>query len=219
VGPFDALPSLGSHSSTVLLAHLVWATRQRAPLLDPSMDAWLAALLERKPRRVDARVLAAANAADHVHVLLQYSPRTPVAQIALQLKGASSRALNRCAPHPARALWQVGYWCLGRIGNSQRPRTARWLRTPTTCPSPRPRGSRDLGAGPTVTRQARILMRACTDSSVPRLFSSASSATGKPGASMWLPASPRLQVLSWTALEPTLCRPARAPPCGTPSAT
>jgi putative transposase len=110
VGSFDALRLLGSHSSTVLVVHLVWATRHRAPLLEPSMDAWLAALLERKARRVDARLLAAGNAADHVHVLLRYSPRTPVAQIAHQLKGASSRALGRFAPNPSPTFWQVGYW-------------------------------------------------------------------------------------------------------------
>jgi len=74
------------------------------------MDAWLGALLERKARRVDARVLAAGNAADHVHVLLRYSPRTSVAQIAHRLKGASSHALNRVASHPLHAFWQVGYW-------------------------------------------------------------------------------------------------------------
>src|ERR1700722_10450834 len=82
----------------------------RAAQLDPSMDAWLAALLERKARRVHARVLATGNAADHVHVLLRYAPRISVAQIAHQLNGASSRALNRVASHPLPAFWQVGYW-------------------------------------------------------------------------------------------------------------
>jgi putative transposase len=110
VGPFDALPVPGNHSIAALFVHLVWATQHRAPKLEPSVDAGLAALLERKARRLDARILAAGNAADHVHVLLRYPPRVPVAQIAHLLKGASSRALNRLAPNPSPAFWQVGYW-------------------------------------------------------------------------------------------------------------
>ncbi len=110
MGPLDALPVLGNHSSASLFAHLVWATRHRASKLEPSADASLAALLERKARRLDARILAAGNAADHVHVLLRYPPRVSVAQIAHLLKGASSRALNRLAPNHSLAFWQVGYW-------------------------------------------------------------------------------------------------------------
>ena len=110
MSPFDALPLRASHSTGVLVVHLVWATRQRAHRLDPSMDGWLAALLERKARRADARLLAAGNADDHVHVLLRYPPRVPVAGLAQLLKGASSRALNRRASHPSPAFWQVGYW-------------------------------------------------------------------------------------------------------------
>jgi len=98
VGPITSV----AFASTLdqLFVHLVWATQHRAPKLEPSVDAGLAALLERKARRLDARILAAGNAADHVHVLLRYPPRVPVAQIAHLLKGASSRALNRLAPNP-----------------------------------------------------------------------------------------------------------------------
>lgn len=100
----------GAHCTSVLLVHLVWATRHRAPTLEPCVDGWLAALFERKARRIDCRALAAGCADDHVHVLVQYPARVSVATIAHRLKGASSRELHRLpAPTPV-VDWQVGYW-------------------------------------------------------------------------------------------------------------
>jgi REP element-mobilizing transposase RayT len=70
---------VGAHSSTLLFVHLVWATRERHPLLEPSVDVWLAALLERKVLALDGEFIAAGNAADHVHVIVSYPPRVTVA--------------------------------------------------------------------------------------------------------------------------------------------
>jgi REP element-mobilizing transposase RayT len=96
------------HSFTSLFVHLIWSTRNRYPWIEPRLDAWLAAFLERKARVIECAVLAAGNAPDHVHVLLRHPPRVSVAQIAHRLKGASSRALT-LQEGQARD-WQVGYW-------------------------------------------------------------------------------------------------------------
>jgi putative transposase len=99
-----------AHATTVLVVHVVWSTRNRVPWLEPSFDAWLAALLERKARALDCRLVAAGNAADHVHALVCYPPRVAVAQIAHRLKGASSRAIHLALPQTQGLVWQVGYW-------------------------------------------------------------------------------------------------------------
>lgn len=109
-GPLFPLVPWHAHATTFLVAHLVWSTRNRAPSLEPRFDAWLAALLERKARALDCRLLAAGNAADHVHVLVSHPPRVSVAQIAHRLKGASSRALHLTLPETQGLVWQVGYW-------------------------------------------------------------------------------------------------------------
>ena len=96
--------------TTVLVVHLVWSTRMRVPWLEPRFDAWLAALLERKARALDCRLVAAGNAADHVHVLVCHPPRVSEAQITHRLKGASSRALRLTLPETHGLVWQVGYW-------------------------------------------------------------------------------------------------------------
>jgi REP element-mobilizing transposase RayT len=99
-----------AHATTVLVVHLVWSTRNRVPWLQLRFDAWLAALLERKARALDCRLVAAGNAADHVHVLVCHPPRISVAQIAHRLKGASSRAIHLALPQTQGLVWQVGYW-------------------------------------------------------------------------------------------------------------
>jgi REP element-mobilizing transposase RayT len=99
-----------AHATTVLVVHVIWSTRNRAPWLDPSLDAWLAALLERKARALDCLLIAAGNADDHVHVVVRHPPRVSVAQIAHRLKGASSRSLHLTLPQTRGLVWQVGYW-------------------------------------------------------------------------------------------------------------
>lgn len=108
--PLFPLVPWHAHATAVLVVHLIWSTRKRVPWLEPRFDAWLAALLERKARALDCRLVAAGNAADHVHVLVVYPPRVSVAQIAHRLKGASSRAIHLALPETQGLVWQVGYW-------------------------------------------------------------------------------------------------------------
>jgi len=77
-------------------------------LLTPSSDAWLATFLERKARAIDCELLAAGNAADHVHVAVRLAPRVSIASLAHHLKGASSRAIG--LQYRTERLWQAGYW-------------------------------------------------------------------------------------------------------------
>jgi putative transposase len=81
------------HTVTRLTVHLVWATRDRRPWLDPSIDARLSELISRKPEELGCRAIAVGNACDHVHVLVSHPPTLTVANIAHRLKGASSRIL------------------------------------------------------------------------------------------------------------------------------
>lgn len=99
-----------THAATVLVVHMIWSTRNRAPWLDPRLDAWLAALLEQKARALDCLLMAVGSADDHVHVVVRHPPRVSVAQIAHRLEGASSRSLHLTLPQTHGDLWQVGYW-------------------------------------------------------------------------------------------------------------
>jgi putative transposase len=99
-----------AHSATMLVVHMVWATRRRTPWLEARFDGMLADLLARKARRLDCALLAAGVAPDHVHVLLRHPPRVSIAQVAHRLKGSSARALHPALPPTDGHVWQVGYW-------------------------------------------------------------------------------------------------------------
>jgi putative transposase len=106
----DLWPTRHAHSSSLLLVHLVWSTRDRLRWLDPAWDSWLARVLARQARALDCQLLAAGNADDHVHTVACYPPRVAVADLVQRLKGASSYTLNRARPATGPYHWQVGYW-------------------------------------------------------------------------------------------------------------
>jgi len=104
------LPMVGNHSVSTLVVHAVWATAGRANVLAPSVDRWLAQELGRQSSELGVVLLAVGNAADHVHVVVQHSPRTAVAQLVGRLKGASSHAAHVSGVMGHEQGWQVGYW-------------------------------------------------------------------------------------------------------------
>jgi len=90
-----------------LWVQLVWATRDRERLLPPDLDEWLRRLLVQRCEQIGCLAVAVGNAWDHVHVLLAFRPSMPIATIAQELKGPSSRALSARVP---RFGWQPGYY-------------------------------------------------------------------------------------------------------------
>ncbi len=115
------------HSNNILLAHIVWATARRAPVLEASADAWLAQVLRRKAHDAGSLLVACGNAADHVHVLVRYPSTVTVASVVQRLKGASSYEWNH-APRSPRLSWQTGLWSASVSGSAQALADARQVR-------------------------------------------------------------------------------------------
>jgi len=92
---------------TRLAVHMVWATRDRRPCLEPDIDPWLSKLIVAKCAQIGCRAIAVGNASDHVHALVTFPPTLAVASIAHRLKGASSHRLSSCLP---QLQWQAGYF-------------------------------------------------------------------------------------------------------------
>jgi putative transposase len=104
------LAMVRNHSVSTLVVHAVWATADRASVLPYSADEWLAQELRRNATELGAVMLAVGNAADHVHVVVQHSPRMALATLIGRLKGASSRAAHVAGVLGCEEGWQVGYW-------------------------------------------------------------------------------------------------------------
>lgn len=99
-----------SHTQVYVIAHLVWATRHRVPLLAPSLDVRLEALLGALAREAGCGLLLAGVASDHVHALVRVGATASLADVVRRMKGGSAYALNSHAPSQRPVRWQNGYW-------------------------------------------------------------------------------------------------------------
>ncbi|MBI4771483.1 MAG: IS200/IS605 family transposase [Chloroflexi bacterium] len=92
-----------------LFYHFVWATKNRRPLLTPSVEARLLPYIGYKCKEL-GYVLYAVNAAEnHLHVLVSLPPAVAPAEAAKNLKGASSHYINKESGLNETLYWQDGY--------------------------------------------------------------------------------------------------------------
>jgi REP element-mobilizing transposase RayT len=90
-----------------LYYHLVWATRQREPLLTPEIELSVHNFLVHKCAAQRAYSYAVNGMPDHVHVIAAIPPTIAVATFAKNLKGSSSHFISKELGIPF--AWQQGY--------------------------------------------------------------------------------------------------------------
>src|SRR5260221_1411908 len=97
--------------------HLVWATRQREPLIDTTCERLIHQTLYGKAKEVGVLIHALGNVENHIHVVASIPPKLSVADCVGQFKGASSHRVNQ--ERQQRAFqWQGGYGALSLGGRS-----------------------------------------------------------------------------------------------------
>lgn len=93
-----------------LLVHIVWTTRDRAPILDLSRARLLAENLPVIVRQERGRVLAVVIVATHVHLIIRLHPTTSLPRLLQRLKGGAAHRINTDSDCPRPALrWAKGY--------------------------------------------------------------------------------------------------------------
>ena len=102
-----------------LYYHLVWATKDRQPFIQPDIETRLYPYCIRKASELDVYVYAINGWHDHVHVVVSIPPKHSVADVVKHLKGASSHDLNRDGGLQGKFAWQRGYGVFS-LGESQR---------------------------------------------------------------------------------------------------
>lgn len=90
-----------------IFMHLVWSTWDRVPLIGPEMADWLWPMIGEEARRSGCLWAVVGGVSDHTHVLCAMPATLSAAELAHQLKGASSRAANLRGGGGFR--WQGGY--------------------------------------------------------------------------------------------------------------
>ena len=97
-------------SPALLLAHVVWSTQRRRPLLAPAFDGDLLAIFGAKAREVGCAILVAGCAVDHVHVIARVAASRSLGEMVHRIKGGASYDVNRARLLPDRLVWQESYW-------------------------------------------------------------------------------------------------------------
>jgi REP element-mobilizing transposase RayT len=87
--------------------HLVWATRDRAPVLTRSAAVFLATYLSRVAQGERAVLLEFGAVRTHVHLLVRLHPLVCVSRIVQRFKGGS--AFHGRTEHGLTIRWHAGY--------------------------------------------------------------------------------------------------------------
>jgi putative transposase len=78
-----------------LFYHLIWATKDRNPMIDDAMWPELRRLLLLTAHKNELKIHGVGGIADHVHVAVSIPPSMPVGTAVGRLKGSSSRILSQ----------------------------------------------------------------------------------------------------------------------------
>ena len=97
------------HTSSNLLVHLIFSTKERCPSIEPAIKEDLLAYMGGIIREMRGVALIVNGTADHVHLLMRISPVYGVAQMVRVLKTNSSRWAHEKWPQHRHFAWQTGY--------------------------------------------------------------------------------------------------------------
>ena|SRR5215216_5354102 len=98
-----------AHTYTNLLAHVIFSTKARAPLIDPELKPQLFPYMIGIIRELGGRTLAINGLTDHIHLLMALPPAVSVADAMRVLKTNSSRWVHEKWPARRTFGWQAGY--------------------------------------------------------------------------------------------------------------
>ncbi len=114
-----------------LVYHFVWSTKNREPLLTPAIETCLYPYLSAKCKELGYELYAINGALDHSHALLGLTPSILVADVAKNLKGASSHFINHESGLTDTLYWQDGYGVI-TLREAEIPKVAQYIQNQKT---------------------------------------------------------------------------------------
>lgn len=96
-------------SLSFLLIHIIFSTKDRAPVLDSAVRPALHAYLATVARNSDCECYRVGGVADHVHLAIRLARTVTTANLVEELKTSSSKWLKTQSPALAKFSWQRGY--------------------------------------------------------------------------------------------------------------
>ena len=98
-----------AHTFTHLLTHIIFSTKDRAPLLNAELKSRLFPYLGGIIRAYDGKALIINGPTDHVHVLASLAAKHPLSDLMRDLKADSSGWIHKSVPSQKAFAWQIGY--------------------------------------------------------------------------------------------------------------
>ena len=98
-----------SKSFNRIWIHAIWVTKNREPLITHKLEKSMHPFLKEQFNGLSSQVLIINGMADHVHSLFSLSRQKSIADVMKQIKGASSRFVNKNSLISGRFEWQPGY--------------------------------------------------------------------------------------------------------------
>jgi len=96
-------------SLSFLLIHIVFSTKDRAPLLNPEIRPKLHSYLATVTRNAGCECYRVGGIADHVHLAIRLSRTKTIAELIEELKTSSSKWLKTHSSSLTHFAWQSGY--------------------------------------------------------------------------------------------------------------
>jgi putative transposase len=103
----------GSHTVSRLTAHLVWITKYRYEVLKGDIQIRCRELIIQVCDAEDVRILKGVVSKDHVHMLIEYPPKTSLSELVKRLKGRTSRILQQEFRQLQKRYWGRHFWAIG----------------------------------------------------------------------------------------------------------
>lgn len=102
------------HSKSFCFAHLVFVTKYRRSVITNAMlndlEGWMSEVCE----DFDVKLVEFNGEVDHVHLLVDFSPKTRLSDLIKVLKGRSSRLVRKKYWNSLKAdLWGSSFWSSG----------------------------------------------------------------------------------------------------------
>lgn len=103
----------GSHTTTRLTCHIVWVAKYRYHVLKGDIQKRCRELIIQVCDVEEVDILKGVVSKDHVHIHIEYPPRTAISQLVKRMKGRSSKLLQQEFPKLQKRYWGRHFWATG----------------------------------------------------------------------------------------------------------
>jgi putative transposase len=111
-----------------LYYHLVWATKDRHPLISADIEPMRYGYIIGKANALECITHAIGGIQDHMHVVVSVPPKLSISDFVKAIKGSSAHYLNHGLNHPGASFgWQRGYGAFS-LGSKQLAQAVAYVR-------------------------------------------------------------------------------------------